>query len=200
MKKWTLYVTAILFFFLAGCAKDGVDGKDGIDGEQGPPGTANVIYSGWFLTGNGWVESTETTTPFYGEFAYFNRPVTGLSQGILDNGAILCYMKGDPLLAPNTSSTVFQLPYTIGAGFDFTDQFDFAATSGNLRFLYKSDDPWEASELGGISFRYILIPGGVAGRGVTPLYNGYSLDELKEMSYEQVATLFHIPAEGTNMN
>lgn len=195
MKRIILPVFILFTVLLAGCAKDG---KDGVDGEQGPPGTANVIYSSWFNTGTGWVESTETTTPYYGEFAYFSRPVTALTQAIMDNGAVLCYLKGDPLLDGTASSAVFQLPYSVGTGFEFSDVYDFAVSPGNIRFLYKSDDPWNTGDLGTISFRYILIPGGVAGRGVTPTYQGHTIEELKKMPYEQVAQLFHIPADGSN--
>ncbi|HMR92113.1 MAG TPA: hypothetical protein PKC69_07355 [Chitinophagaceae bacterium] len=195
MKRIILPVFILFTVLLAGCAKDG---KDGVDGEQGPPGTANVIYSAWFSTNGAWVESTGAN-PYYGEFAYYLRPATAITQAIVDNGAVLCYMKGDPLMEGTAANTVFQLPYTVGVGFGFTDLYDFAVTPGNIRYLYKSDDPWEdVADLGTISFRYIIIPGGVAGRGVTPTYQGHTIEELKKMPYEQVAQLFHIPADGSN--
>lgn len=195
MRKLYFFVLLAGTIFIS-CSK----AKDGKDGEPGPAGTANVIYSSWFVTGSGWVESTDATTPYHGEIFYFSKAVPGVTQAIIDNGVVLSYIKGEPLLDGTPAGTsVFQLPYTIGMGYDFLDVYDFALTPGNIRYLYKSDDPWEAADLAAISFRYVIIPGGVAGRGTTPTYNGHTVEELKKMSYAEVAALFSIPAEGTNI-
>jgi len=94
----------------------------------------------------------------------------------------MAYMKGDPLTG---LTDVFPLPYSIGAGFGFTDLYDFALNApGNIRFLYKSDYPWTTTELGAISFRYIIIPGGTSGgRLLNP----------RKMTYEEVCKLYGIP-------
>lgn len=179
----------------------GAPGAAGAPGAQGPAGTANVIYSSWFTT-PGWVASTPTSTPFYGEVASYLRAAPGVTQTVLDNGVILSYMKGDPLLTGTAATSVMPLPYSIGTGFGFNDQYDFAATPGNIRYLYKSDDPWDVANLAVISFRYIIIPGGVSGGRVmnnNTNNQSYSIDELKKMPYEEVVKKLGIPATGTNI-
>jgi hypothetical protein len=47
----------------------------------------------------------------------------------------------------------------------------------------------------------VLIPGGVAGGYiVTGPAQGYSVDQLRAMSYQQIETLFHISSNGTNFH
>ena len=59
---------------------------------------------------------------------------------------------------------VFPLPHLMETGFGFTDLWDFVLNApGKIRFLYKSDKPWTFAELATISFRYIIVPGDVAG-------------------------------------
>jgi hypothetical protein len=40
----------------------------------------------------------------------------------------------------------------------------------------------------------VVIPGAIAGGKIS----GYSIEELKSMPYEKVASLFNIPNQGTN--
>ena len=204
-------------FIAVGCTKEGPEGPVGATGAQGPGGTqgpvgatgpqgpqgpqgvTNVTYSPWFVTGNNWKVGT-ASDPFYGEVFYYLRSAPAVTQAIIDQGIVLAYMKGDPNLDAPAINTPFLLPYTVGTGFGFTDLYDFTLTVGNIRFLYKSDFAWDATDMVGISFRYVVIPGSVAGgRGTQPLYEGYTASELKSMSYEQVSQLFNIPAEGTNI-
>ena len=71
-------------------------------------------------------------------------------------------MKGDPSQALPMTFSHCLTPF--GIGFGYIDHWDFVLnTAGNIRFLYKSDSPWTPTELGGISFRYVIVPGGVAG-------------------------------------
>jgi hypothetical protein len=93
------------------------------------------------------------------------------------------------------------MPYL--ADVDFMDYYDYVIPApGTLRHLYKSLAPWGAADLAGTQFRYILISGSVAGgRGVDSevTYGGYTLDQLKSMSYEEVAAAFQIPENGSNL-
>jgi len=51
------------------------------------------------------------------------------------------------------------------------------------------------------SFRYVIIPGSVAGgRMVSGPASGHTVNELRAMSYQQIAQLFSIPPNGTNEN
>jgi len=165
------------------CSKGpaGPQGAAGPQGPAGPTGSPNVIYSPWFLTGNGW--DSITNAPGYGAYGTFDQAASGITQSVIDNGVVLAYMKGDP--TTGLANDVFPLPYSIGLGFGFTDLWDFVLNApGNIRFLYKSDNPWYLYQLAGISFRYIIVPGGVAG--------GRMLN-LKKMSYQEVCRLYNIP-------
>jgi len=187
MKKFKLITVLLALAILAfNCSKgpagpQGSTGPQGPVGPAGPTGTANVIYSAWFLTGTGW--DSIANAPSYGAYGTFDKAASDITQTIIDNGVVLAYMKGDP--TTGLANEVFPLPYSVGVGFNFTDLWDFVLNApGNIRFLYKSDVPWTLAELGGISFRYIIIPGGVAG--------GRMLN-LKKMSYEEVCKLYNIP-------
>ena len=187
-------VTLVILTFAVlqfSCTKEGPAGPQGASGPQGhagaagatgPAGTANILYSSWFLTGAaGW--DTVTNAATYGAFATYDKPATGITQDIIDNGIVLAYMKGDP--TTGLADDVFPLPYTIGPGFGFTDHWDFVLnTAGNIRFLYKSDFPWTPTELGGIFFRYVIVPGAVVtGRMRDP----------RKMTYDEVCEAYGIP-------
>lgn len=218
MRKFRLLslLTLAITFIAVSCTKEGPEGPVGAQGPQGPagangaagpagpqgpPGTSgsSVTYSAWFLTGTGW---TATGAAAYGAQFLFDRASTVITQTIMDQGLVIGYIKGEPN-TPSLSSQVFQLPYLIGNGLGFLDQYELVLNApGNIRFLYKSDAPWSAAQLATISFRYVVIPGSaMGGRGINggTTYEGYTRDELKAMSYEQLATLFNIPADGTNI-
>jgi hypothetical protein len=207
-----LFIT--ILFISVSCTKEGPEGPAGAagaqgpagnagpagpTGPQGPQGTTNVTYSPWFLTGAGW---STTGTGVYGAVALFDRASTIITQTVMDQGLVLGFIKGEPN-TPSIGTQVFQLPYLIGNGFGFLDQYELILNApGNVRFLYKSDAPWTPAQLATISFRYVVIPGSVTGgRGVNSsiTYEGHTAEELKALSYNQVAALFNIPTEGSNI-
>ena len=180
MRELKLICAGVLIACLHfGCSK-GKDGAQGPPGATGPPGTANVVYSSWFLTGNGW-ETTGANS--YRAFALFDKAAAQITQPVIDSGVVLAYMKGDP----NTglANEVFPLPYSVRVDSVVTDLWDFVLNSpGNIRFLYKSGNPLTTVELAGISFRYVIIPGGTfGGRMLNP----------RTMTYEEVCQAYGIP-------
>lgn len=164
----------------------GPTGPAGPTGPQGPAGTANVIYSAWFApatwnleTNFGVVERTYTMT------------TAGLTQAIIDNGVVLVYMR-----FVGFSPAINQLPCTIP---DQDRSYWFRAQAGSIKAVYyrvsnNAVDPGIIPS--GNNIRYILIPGGVAGRvsGKAAVINGhmYSETQLKSMSYSQVCSLLKI--------
>lgn len=174
----------------------GAAGASGPVGLTGPAGTANVIYSAWFLTGTGW---TATGAAVYGARFLFDKATASITQTIMDQGVVLGYIKGEPNTA-GINSQVFQLPYGVGVGAGFFDQYELMLNApGNVRFLYKSDAPWTAAELAPISFRYVIIPGALAGgRMMSGSAVGCTVEQLKAMPYDQVLKKFNIPSEGSN--
>src|SRR5688572_28574789 len=137
----------------------GSTGPAGPAGPQGAQGTTNVTYSPWFLTGAaGW--SAANAVPYGARFA-FDRASTVITQTIMDQGLVLGFIKGEPNTATLATQT-FSLPYSVGNGFGFLDQYELVLNApGNVRFLYTSDEPWAAADLAVISFRYLVIPGSI---------------------------------------
>lgn len=159
----------------------GAAGPTGPTGPQGQTGTANVIYSAWFLTGTGW---TATGANTYGAQFLFDKATTSITQTIMDQGVVLGFIKGEPN-TPSISSQVFQLPYGVGVGYGFFDQYELILNApGNIRFLYKSDSPWSAAQLASISFRYIIIPGAVPGG---------RMRDPRTMTYHEICEAYGIP-------
>ena len=226
-KLLSLFFLAIVFITVS-CTKEGPEGPAGSQGPQGPagtpgatgqtggqgnpgqPGTANVIYSSWYTTvASDWLGVFLTSNPPYWDYYNFTKSAPGVTQAILDNGVVLAYAKnlvydstgfGDPALL--RLGDVVQLPYF--ANIFFMDYYDFSIPApGSIRFTYKTQFAWlpdpASDELAGTKYRYIIIPGGVSGgRMINGPATGYSVIELKNMSYEQVLNKFNIPRDGSN--
>lgn len=219
MRNFRLFSLLLLSFsFIAtNCTKEGPEGPVGASGPQGPPGsngtpgtpgptgpsgptgTANVTYSAWYTTVTG--DYTSTGTAPYTAAFLFDKAAAGVTQSIIDNGVVLCYMKDftTPTNAPVRSTDVVQLPYL--ADFNSIDNYDFVLNAaGNIRFLYKSLIPLTAPEVTGTSYRYVLIPGSILG-GKPSNGSGKSTEanELKKLPYSEICKIFNIPADGSNI-
>ena len=204
-----------IVFVAASCTKEGPEGPVGATGGQGvpgangapgaagaagaagPAGTANVIYSSWVATVVAdWVPGFIAPNNYNVESAY-NRTAAGVTQAVIDNGVVLAYGKGFTIGAATIMAGVSQLPYQEA----FNDQFyGYILNPGKITFTY---DPIATirpvSQLAGISYRYVIIPGGVAGgKFTTGPAKGRSTAELKKMPYESIAQLFNIPESGSN--
>jgi hypothetical protein len=176
---------------------NGTNGTNGTNGLQGPPGTANVIYSPWFTQ----TFATVTPGPTNQHSSYtFVKTAPGVTQSIIDQGVLLCYMMS------TATSAVFQGTNMV-AQLPLVDEFDvdyfksWISGVGAITFAYASSIPFSLATVNGWghNFRYVLIPGGVAGgrivnRQKMAEINGqlYSESQLKAMPYEQVCDLLHI--------
>jgi hypothetical protein len=220
MRKFSLLSLLLLAFaFIAtNCTKEGPEGPAGATGAQGPagaagtpgtpgaPGAGVTTYSPWFTTvAADWQDSY---APPYWALWGFQKAAPGVTQAIMDNGVVLAYMKNwtyydDVTDGPlKNANTVVQLPYKVDI--DFQDLYDYAIPApGTIDFLYKSGfQTWFDTDIAGTSFRYVIIPGSVAGGkspNSGPTFEGYTKDQLKAMTYEQVAAIFKIPATGSNI-
>ena len=178
---------------------NGTGGTQGPQGPSGPAGTANVVYSAWYTTVTG--DYTTTGVEPYAATLLFDKAATGVTQTVIDNGVVLCYMKDftSGTLLTTRSTDVVQLPYV--SDLVNVEFYDFTLNApGNIRFLYKALTPLSALQVTGTSYRYVIIPGGVLGG--KPV-NGYAKSSdaaaLKNLSYADVCRKFNIPAEGTNI-
>ncbi|WP_373331242.1 hypothetical protein [Salmonirosea aquatica] len=133
----------------------GAQGPTGAQGPAGPTGTANVVYSSWIRAG------TWTKTNVFGVDRFYTElQADRLSQEILDRGVVLVYAKLE-----TDNNQVRQLPVTVYAQFT-EDIIDFSLILAKVRV-------WSTPVRGPAlpvapspnhSFRYVLIPGGQAGR------------------------------------
>lgn len=166
--SWLLLCIALFAF--------GCEGPEGPRGPAGPAGTANVIYSEWFNP------DTWTSVNYFGVAErQFTMSTPELTQEIIDNGAVLVYMRFAGI-APQIN----QLPVTVA---DVNYRFLFRAQAGSITVaFYSVSNP--GTDPGAIPssnvVRYVLIPGGVLDE-ITQL-NG-SIDS---MPYGELCDLFGI--------
>lgn len=175
---WSLM--AISFVWMFACegpqgpvGPAGANGAQGPIGPQGPigaTGAANVIYSNWAKAG------TWFTTDVFGIVrSYIDITAPALSQEILDRGIVLVYVK-----LTTDNNQVRQLPVTVYAQFT-TELIDFSALVNRIRIWSTPVKPPIAPS-SSYEFRYILIPGGQAGRL-----------NYEDMTYEEARVQFNLP-------
>lgn len=169
----------------------GPQGPQGPTGPQGPSGTANVIYSSWFSASSlTWADSAHATL---GTISRANRPTTSVTSAVVDNGVVLSYYRA------SSTGAASELPYLTGTGANLS-QYATLLRAGNITFYVANLSSGNAS---GVippgDFRYVIIPGSTAGgRMANGAASGYSVAQLQRMPYAQVASLLHIPDNGSN--
>lgn len=167
----------------------GPQGPTGPVGPQGPAGTANVIYSAWF-TLTGWHDSTMLDQ---GLCKVDYRDAPGVTAAIISNGVVLSY------IAPSAASTfAYAMPW-IYTGSNPNLIVSYRPSVGRMVYYNKEIN----SAAGGIVpsagyvYRYIIIPGGVAGgRSAGIGGTNYTAEDFRHMSYEQICQVFNLPADG----
>ena len=200
----TAMITALLFTACKGdtgpvgpTGSTGLTGSTGPTGATGAAGTANVIYSAWF-TAAPWVSSTVFGITNFD----YSKAAPGITQTVLDNGVVLTYGK-----LSGYSTTIWpagqvgKLPVilTYMQGSLNIDTWSDYSTVGNLRTNMTNSVNFYTTINNTHQFRYVIIPGGVlGGRFTSGVAAGYSVEQIKEMSYEEVSALFSIPASGSN--
>jgi hypothetical protein len=131
----------------------------------------------------------------YGPGKVDYRTAPGVTSSILTSGVVLAYHQptgttyDDPLpkiISSVNPNVIIDFRPNVGQVIFFNTQLNTAAPIG---FSVSG------------SFRYVIIPGGVAGGRVnTANGHSYTIDELRGMTYAQIVQLFNIPANGTNEN
>lgn len=115
-------------------------GPAGATGPAGAAGNANVIYSAW-------------TSNFSGTSADWSVPA--ITQGVVDSSAVLVYFR--------LGNLIQQLPYDLADGSGFFVNDDIGVGEIDLSCGNNQD-------LSEYSFRYVIVPPGVAGTGVPRSY------------------------------
>ncbi|MBF4506583.1 hypothetical protein IRZ83_07860 [Flavobacterium sp. JLP] len=170
----TIFTILLVAISTVSCSSDdGADGVDGQTGATGPAGSANVIYSAWITAPTAAAETIDGTS---GMSTTINAPE--LSADILAKGTILVYV--------SFGSGTYTLPYTSTAG-GFVNTITAISTLQKIKlFRFRHDAGGTVNLPTTLSWRYILIPGGVAATAKTA-----KLDYSK-MSYEEVCAHFNI--------
>jgi hypothetical protein len=222
-KSRSLFLALSAFVFIvASCSKEGPEGPVGPQGPQGTPGTgitgptgatgatgapgpqgpvgatgpagsANVIYSAWFSFAAGaWAD---TTLPMMGTVSRALQTAPSLTAANLTSGVIISYTR--------TSATepVTQLPMSyVGAIPGNIMQLHSVNTTNKIIYYIANLTTGTATGTTYAGdFRYVIIPGSVAGgKMASGPAKGYTLDQLQNLSYDQLVALFNIPANGSN--
>ena len=181
----------------------GPAGTTGPTGPQGPAGTANVIYSAWTTEPANWGADTAMLSLNGGNAKRFNVAAPSLSQSILDQGVILCYVRGGV-----TSNNPVALPYDLPINQPAPNNallVNFRSALNRIVYIFflpnNAFAPITFTNFNtAAQFRYVLIPGAVAGgRGTTGIEksatlkgNLYTESQLKQMPYSQICSLLNI--------
>jgi len=171
----TIFTLLLVSIFTISCSSDdGSDGLNGVDGKQGPSGTANVIYSAWLTAPVAAAETVDGTSGMSTSLV-----VPELTDDILSKGTVLVYV--------SFGSGTFSLPYTSTAG-GFVNTITAISTLKKIKlFRFRHDQAATVNIPTSLSWRYILIPGGVAAATSKMTKVDYS-----KMSYEEVCAHFNI--------
>lgn len=181
----------------------GPQGPTGPTGPQGPAGTANVIYGSWVNESNSWADSVMPSLN-YMHARVFNVACPGLSQPVLDQGVILAYVRG-----AYSNNLPLAMPWTLPVSTTTYVETGYRPALGRIAYYFyiptssSSSSPVPYDRIGSnTQLRYVLIPGGVAGRNAGG--NGtfekvcdikgvsYTESQLKAMPYTQVCSLLGI--------
>lgn len=143
----------------------GVQGATGAQGPAGPLGATNVIYSPWIT--NVWVKDEVT------KFVSHEIGAPKITQEIMDKGVVIAYFRESsymdfikilPTIYYQNSVPVFSI--------------DFSIHVGRLVFFHGASEATNGEGVETTSpnsqIRYILLPGGAAGRVKYPVdFNNY---------------------------
>ena len=222
MRKLRLLSLSIFSITLiaVSCTKEGPEGPVGANGPQGPAGTtgppgsggtpgtpgatgptgiANVIYSTWLAAPStsgaaGWFDTTLSTI---GAVSRANFAAPSLSQTHLDQGVTLVFHTTAAAPPATGTANVQPLPFTMNLA-GVIQEVNFRPAVGRVVvFLKNLSASGSLTMSTGNYFRYVIVPGGVPG-GRMASGSGYSIDQLRAMSYEELITKFNIPTNGTN--
>ena len=106
-------------------------------------------------------------------------------------------MKLNPDGAGGTTTSIRQLPYANPGTATVYFALHYMGSISYAQVSTANPGVAVAASSNSLEFRYILIPGGIAGGRVAGA-TGYTADQLKNMSYEEITALFNIPPDGSS--
>jgi hypothetical protein len=175
----------------------GSNGAPGPAGAPGATGTANVIYSDWFnFKTTDW---KDTTISLVGTAYRAIKLAPSLTTTNYSTAVIISYMA----FKPQTTQEFFvQLPFRFSSPVEVNGlQMGHMPQAGKFIYYYNweygDNEELTANWSSDFYFRYVIIPGGVRATGFVG-ETGYTLDQLKAMSSNQLEKVLKIPSTGTN--
>lgn len=181
----------------------GITGATGAIGATGAAGSlANVVYSSWQTITN-WGDTTGLYAGGLNTGGAAGRrgfvATNSVTPLVMNQGVVVSFFK--QTLAASVSS----LPTVLsGTAVYWSITLDQALSPGRVTYFASRPElgTWTVAEnarFQNSQFRYVIIPGGTAGgRFTSGPAAGYTFSQIKAMSYEQIAVMFKIPANGTN--
>lgn len=161
----------------------GAPGPTGPTGPKGTTGTANVMYSDWF-TPNTYTVSTTFGTKHFS----YDKAVPQITQEILDKGSVLVYARLEGYaesLWPSGQVGKLPVVLTYQSGGPQIDTWSAFSTAGHLHIDFTNSTNIYSAIATDHSFRYVIIPGGVAASAVAA--------SLPHLSYKALCDLYQIP-------
>ncbi len=144
-----------------------------------------MIYSSWFPSG------FREDTPVFNDALEIDAPE--ITEEIVTTGGILVYGR---IELSGLGIKVVLLPYVNFQGVHF--EYEYFELSGILLLVaVKTDGSPIGTNNRFTEFRYLIIPGGVAAAKVpgsvpSAPETGYTAEDYKKMSYEELTALFNI--------
>jgi hypothetical protein len=149
-----------------------------------------VIYSSWAAP-TAWRDSVLTST----NYKVTDVTAASVTASVLSSGLTLGYTRNVFL----NNDGPFILPYTQNAG-GTPATFSLLPAVGKVFYTFFVHDNTNFLVPSNREFRWVVIPGGVSGGRLTSgPAAGYTVDQIKSMNYSQIAAIFNIPANGTNV-
>jgi hypothetical protein len=110
---------------------------------------------------------------------------------VIDNGVVLSYYRD-----ANAGTTT--MPYTFGTTANLR-QYNSILKPGTITYFAANLTTGSASGvIPAGDFRYVIIPGSVAGARTMSTANRFTPQQLQSMTYAQIASLYNIPPNGSN--
>lgn len=149
MKKTATIVLMALILIFSNCKKEALKGDKGDKGEQGPKGNANVISLTYTINGS------QFTTPNSGAIWLATITELQITQDIVDNGVVLCYITNG--LANNgTGNEWLQIPFVSG---DLEYYFTYSKNTINFKLKSASGNITNYQQpTGNWTYKVVLMP------------------------------------------
>jgi hypothetical protein len=181
----------------------GATGATGGTGATGAPGTpANVIYSAWVTSPFNSRDTTIDGTCL--RIRHLLAP--GITTTVLNQAVLMTYFRVGsigPYALPYTSdaggaTNMINCIYNVGKIFVYRHTFNTCRFNSGIPESYPGQ-PVLVNLPQSLEYRYIIIHGLTAGgRFTSGPAVGYSTEQLRSMSYNDVLALLSVPANGTN--